>query len=204
MSELTIVDLGLGNLHSVARGVERAGALPRVTSDPDVVARASRLLVPGQGAFRDGAAAIAGELGEAIRAHLRADKPYLGICLGMQLLFERSDEAPGAQGFGWFAGEVRRLVPTAERKVPHMGWNTVTSTHPLLEDPLLDRQAWFYFVHGFHCVPEDSALTVATVDYGAPLCAAVGAGALFACQFHPEKSGPRGQRLLERFIAEAS
>lgn len=201
VSELTIVDLGLGNLHSVARGIERAGAVPRVTSDPKMVGRAARLLVPGQGAFRDGAAAIAGELGAAIRAHLEADKPYLGICLGMQLLFERSDEAPGAQGFGWFAGEVRRLIPTAERKVPHMGWNTVTSTHPLLES---ENEAWFYFVHGFHCVPADPALTVATVDYGEPLCAAVGQGALFACQFHPEKSGPRGQRLLERFIAEAA
>ena len=194
MARVTILDLGLGNLHSVAQAFERAGAHPTITSEAAEAAAAERLVVPGQGAFAEGA-------GDAIRAFLETGRPYLGICLGMQLLFERSDEAPGAAGLGAIAGEVRRFPADREDeagrrlKVPHMGWSVVRGAHPLLEDG-----AWYYFVHSYYCVPDDPALTVGTADYGGPFCAALARGPLFACQFHPEKSQRRGARLLTRFL----
>jgi glutamine amidotransferase len=193
----TIVDLGLGNLHSVQRAVERVGAVPSLTRDPDAVARADRLLVPGQGGFARGAESLEGGMGEALREHVGSGRPYFGICLGMQLLFERSEEAPDAKGLGVFGGSVDRLRPSGARKVPHMGWNALETEHPLL-----DAGSWFYFVHSFHCVPEDSSLIAATVDYGGPVCAAIGWGESFAVQFHPEKSQRRGEALLSKFLEE--
>lgn len=199
---ITVFDLGLGNLHSVTHAIARAtGEAPQRTRDPDEVARADRLVVPGQGAFRDGAQALAGAPGEALRSFLASGRPYLGICLGMQLLFERSDEAEGAAGLGHFPGAVRgfelgRVVEGRVRKVPHMGWAPVRSEHPLI-----DGDGWFYFVHSYHCVPDDPALAVASADHGERFCAAVAEGPVFACQFHPEKSQRRGARLLERFAS---
>ncbi len=192
---VTIVDLGLGNIQSVVRAFERAGAAPTRTVDASDVPSAERLVVPGQGAFRDGARALRSPLGEAVRRHLDSDKPYLGICLGMQLLFEASEEAPGERGLGFLRGEVKRFRPAvASLKVPHMGWNRVRSRHPLVDDG-----HWFYFVHSYYCVPRDASVAVVEAEYGAPFCAAVGGGRLFACQFHPEKSQRSGQRLLRRF-----
>ena len=168
------------------------------------------LILPGQGAFRDCSVALAGGLGEALRAHIEAGKPYLGICLGLQALFETSEEAPGARGLGLFAGGVVRLADGAVEpssgepvKVPHMGWNRVelvrAGAGPLRvfdADP-----PWLYFVHSYVCVPDDPSLVVATADHGGPFCAAIARGPLFACQFHPEKSGPVGRALVERFLA---
>ena len=193
----TIVDLGLGNLHSVARAVERVGAKPRLERDPDRVRRAERLLVPGQGGFAFGAASLSSGMGDALREYVASDRPYFGICLGMQLLFETSEEAPGARGLGVFEGSVERLAPPGGRKVPHMGWNALASRHELLPDG-----AWVYFVHSYHCVPRDESLVVATVDYGQSVCAAVARGRTFATQFHPEKSQRRGEALLRRFLDE--
>jgi glutamine amidotransferase len=207
---VVIADLGLGNLRSVARAFERVGARPTITADPAQVERAERLVVPGQGAFRDAAAALSGDLGAAVREVLRAGRPYLGICLGMQALFEASDEAPDASGLGWFPGHVRRFSfepgpatsasAARERlKVPHIGWNEVYGDHPLLP-----QRAWFYFVHSYHCVPDDPAITVGTAEHGAAFCAAVAAGAVFACQFHPEKSHRAGAQVLDRFMSSWS
>lgn len=203
MSRVTIVDLGLGNLRSVARAFERAGAEAAITSDPQTVRAAPRLVVPGQGAFRDAARALEGGLGGALREAIDAGRPYLGICLGMQTLFERSEEAPGAPGLGVLAGEVRRFAEPlhdprtgARLKVPHMGWNEIEGRHELLPD-----RGWFYFVHSYYCAPRDDALTVATADYGGAFCAAVARGSVFACQFHPEKSHDEGARLVERFLS---
>ncbi|MEM1415506.1 MAG: imidazole glycerol phosphate synthase subunit HisH [Myxococcota bacterium] len=201
---VTVVDLGLGNLHSVLRGLERAGAAPQVTRDADAVRRAGRLLVPGQGAFRDGARAVEGDLGVALREAVDAGVPYLGICLGMQLLFEASEEAPGAAGLGIFAGGVRRFPDSltdaegTRLKVPHMGWNRIASAHPLLEDG-----AYVYFVHSYCCAPDDVAVIAATADYGGPFCAAVARANVLACQFHPEKSQRRGEALLRRWLRDA-
>ncbi len=202
-THVTVVDLGLGNLHSVHQALLRVGAEPKLTRDPADIRAASRLVVPGQGAFREGSEALVGSLGEALRDYLAADRPYLGICLGMQLLFERSEEAPGHAGLGVLAGEVRRFAHDlrddagARLKVPHMTWSPLTLTRAT---PLVDEGAWYYFVHSYCCVPVDPAVTVATADHGGAFCAAVQCGSLFACQFHPEKSQRRGAKLLEAFL----
>lgn len=198
-----LVDTSMGNLRSVARALERAGAEVETTADPERVRAAERLVVPGQGAFGDCAKALDAGLREAIGEHLAKDRPYLGICLGMQVLFEGSEEAPGARGLGVVRGAVRRFGddlcdpsdPARRLKVPHMGWNEVAGRHPLLPE-----RAWFYFVHSYYCAPEDRSLEVGTAEYGAPFCAAIARGAMFACQFHPEKSQRAGAALLARFV----
>lgn len=197
--DVTLVDMGLGNLRSVARAFERAGASVTITGDAAEVARASCVVVPGQGAFRDGARALSGDLGVALREAIQRDVPYFGICLGMQLLFDRSDESPGDAGLSVFSGEVRRIPHVPGLKVPHMGWNEVTSSHPLLSD-----SSYFYFVHSYHCVPTDASLVASTVNYGGALCAAIARGKMFACQFHPEKSQDAGAHLIERFLSGAA
>ncbi len=202
---VAIVDLGLGNLHSVAKAFERAGAKPELSSDPDVLMRADRLVMPGQGAFKECAHALAGEVGDAVRAWIESGRPYLGICLGMQALFESSEEAPGERGLGIFRGTVRRFdedlrdTDGHRLKVPHMGWNQIRSTHPVFEDG-----EWYYFVHSYCCVPEDARLTVATANYGGAFCAAIARDNVLACQFHPEKSQHAGARLIGHFLGDVS
>jgi len=200
--EVLLLDLGLGNLRSVARALERAGAVVDVSGRVEALRRAPRLVVPGQGAFRDCASALEGELGEALLARLRSGVPYLGICLGMQVLFETSAEAPAARGLGLFPGQVVRLNPQgvdalsgAPLKVPHMGWNEVVGSHPLLP-----AREHFYFVHSYQVAPTEPGLTIATAEHGERICAAVARDNVFACQFHPEKSADAGARLLERFL----
>jgi glutamine amidotransferase len=200
---VSVVDLGLGNLRSVVRAIERAGGEATLVSGADEVARAERIVVPGQGAFRDFARALAHGVGDALVTALGRGTPYLGICLGMQLLFDESEEAEGERGLGLFRGRVRRFSDalvdpeTGERlKVPHMGWNLVRGSHPFLEP-----EAYFYFVHSYHCAPEDPSIVVGVADYGGEICAAVARGNVFACQFHPEKSDEAGRMLLEKFLA---
>lgn len=204
-ARVTIVDLGLGNLHSVAKAFERAGAQAELTSDPDTVSRADRVVVPGQGAFKECAHALAGEIGDAVRAWIDGGRPYLGICLGMQALFHSSEEAPGEKGLGIFPGTVKRfardLVDAEGRplKIPHIGWNQIDSSHPVFEDG-----EWYYFVHSYYCVPDDESLVVATTDYGGPFCAAIARDNVLACQFHPEKSQHAGARLIGRFLGDVA
>lgn len=198
--ELSVVDLGLGNLHSVVSAAHRVGAKATIIRGAEAIGRASRILVPGQGAFGDGTRALSGPgeadgVGEALLERIAAGVPYLGICLGMQLLFERSEEAPGAQGLGLFRGECRKFVAAPERKVPHMGWNVASSAHPFIDDG-----GYYYFVHSYYCVPEDKTLVAATADYDGAFCAAVAQDNVLATQFHPEKSQRRGESLLRRFL----
>lgn len=199
---VVIADLGLGNLRSVARAVERAGGEATLSADPDALLRAERIIVPGQGAFRDCGLALARGFGQALREVIARGTPYLGLCLGMQLLFEESEEAPGLKGLGHFKGRVVRFArefscaETGQRlKVPHMGWNTVHGRHSMLPE-----QAFFYFVHSYYCVPEDENVIVGTASYGSPFAVAVSKDNVFACQFHPEKSQAEGHHLLERFL----
>ncbi len=213
MSDVVIVDAGLGNLRSVEKSVARAAALSgkslqvEHSADPDKIRRASRIVVPGQGGFRDCAQVFAGPIGEAVREQLTAGTPYFGICLGLQVLLEASDEAPGA-GLGWFAGRVERLRGAGDVKIPHMGWNqlrlsadpTTAAPHPLLVEAGGDG-TWFYFVHSFHAVLRDQRLVVATCDYGPnTVTAAVARDHVFATQFHPEKSQGAGLKLLGAFL----
>lgn len=202
-ADAVLVDTGSGNLRSVARALERAGATVEVSADPDRVRAADRLVVPGQGAFGDCARALESGLGEAIAEHIGRDRPYLGVCLGMQLLFESSEEAPGVRGLGVLRGTVRRFAsdlvdpdePGRRLKVPHMGWSEVEGAHALLPE-----RGYFYFVHSYYCEPADASIEAGSADYGGRFCAAVARGALFACQFHPEKSQAAGARLLARFV----
>ena len=200
---VAIVDLGLGNLHSVVKAFERAGANAELSTDPDVLSRADRLVMPGQGAFKECAHALAGDIGEAVRSWIDSGRPYLGICLGMQALFESSEEAPGAKGLGIFRGTVKRFardLHDAEGhrlKVPHIGWNQIDSIHPVFEN-----RAWYYFVHSFYCVPDEKSVVAATTDYGGPFCSAVARDNVLACQFHPEKSQDAGARVISHFLGD--
>jgi glutamine amidotransferase len=205
MRDVVVVDLGLGNLHSVLRAFERAGAKPVLTSDADAIARADRVVVPGQGAFRECSVALGSGLGGAIASFIETGKPYLGICLGMQLLFESSEEAEGAPGLGLYRGRVARFGSDlhdpetgARLKVPHMGWNRVVVSN---DRAPVENGAWYYFTHSYCCVPADPSIAAVTFDYGGSFCAATAKDNVFACQFHPEKSHRAGSRLIERWLA---
>jgi imidazole glycerol-phosphate synthase subunit HisH len=206
-SRVAVVDYGMGNLQSVVqalRAAAPAGTEVLRTSSPDDVRRADRLVVPGQGGFRDAAARLAQEgLGESLLERMRAGTPYLGICLGLQVLFESSEEAPGVAGFGWFKGAVKKLVGSPSVKIPHMGWNSLTLTsggHPLLQ-AAGGEDTYVYFVHSFHAVASEPDVVRATVQHGDNVVtAAVGRDNVMATQFHPEKSQAAGIALLRRFL----
>jgi len=203
---ITIVDYGSGNLRSVQKAFERLGRAATITQSPAAVAAAERLVLPGVGAFGDAMRALdARGLVSPIRDHVRADRPFLGICMGLQLLFETGWEGGRHEGLGVLAGDVVRFDLPSECKVPHMGWNTVTWRSGGWPDdrgpPVSDRDdSYFYFVHSYHARPLDEAVIAAETDYGGAFCSAVRRGRLFATQFHPEKSQRAGLRLLEAFL----
>ena len=208
MSKLNalVVDVGLGNLRSVAKALETAGeGRVEVTRsrDPDAVRKAERIVVPGQGGFGACAAPLQGGLADALREAVGRGVPYLGICLGLQVLFEGSEEAPGVPGLGWFRGQVKRLERTPGLKIPHMGWNQLELEHggqPHLE-AAGGAGTWVYFVHSYHAVPAEPELCRATVSYGPNrVTAAVARDNVFATQFHPEKSQAAGLLLLKSFL----
>lgn len=195
---LTIVDYGSGNLRSVQKAFEKLGAAAAITTDPERVAAASRLVLPGVGAFGDAMRELHGRgLVEPILAHIRADRPFLGICMGLQLLFETGFEHGTHAGLGILPGEVVRFDLPDHFKVPHMGWNTAR-WHGSWQPPGAD--AHFYFVHSYHARPTDQSVVAATTDYGGDFCSAVRQGRLFATQFHPEKSQTAGLRLLDAWL----
>jgi glutamine amidotransferase len=197
---VTIVDYGSGNLRSVQKAVERLGVEARISDDPGIVAGADRLILPGVGAFGDAMRALNSRgLVEPITAHIRADRPFLGICMGLQLLFETGWEGGRHAGLGILPGEVTRFELPEGMKVPHMGWNEVRwrdGAGPV--GPGGD--SWFYFVHSYVARPGDATVVAATADYGGPFCAAVSRGRLLATQFHPEKSQAAGMGLLRAFL----
>jgi imidazole glycerol-phosphate synthase subunit HisH len=196
---IVVADLGSGNLRSVEKALTAVGAQVMVSADADLVGGADKLVVPGQGAFGACAAALDGQGGalrQAIGAFLASGRPFFGICIGMQLLFERSDENPESQGLGVLPGRVRRFIDRPGLKIPHMGWNQ-TRRGPAAGD--VTDGAFFYFVHSYYpdpARPEDVALTS---EHGAPFCCAVRRGPVFGTQFHPEKSQAAGLALLRGF-----
>jgi glutamine amidotransferase len=210
---VAIIDYGSGNLHSASKAFERAArehglAEPIVvTSDPDEVRRADRVVLPGVGAFADcrrGLDAVPGmvaALEESVRARGR---PFLGICVGMQLMAERGREYVVTPGLGWIAGEVDRIAPSDPGlKVPHMGWNTLNAyrAHPLLDGIAVGPQGLHaYFVHSFHLKPAERADLIAEADYGGAVTAVVGRDTMVGTQFHPEKSQRLGLRLIANFL----
>lgn len=202
MRPLAIVDYGMGNLRSVQKALERVGQAAEITRDPERVATAPAVVLPGVGAFGACMENLTGYgLAEPVRAAIDAGRPFLGICLGMQLLFEESEEFGPVRGLGVLPGRVVRFPESPERKVPHMGWNTlhVERRVPALAD--VAEGAYVYFVHSYYPVPADPALVATTTPYGEPFASSVARDNVFACQFHPEKSQRVGLRLLENFVA---
>ena len=197
---IAIVDYGAGNLRSVELALARLGVHTRVTADPDMLALADGLILPGVGAFSDAMAAL-GRSGTipAVLEAVGAGRPLLGICLGMQLLLDGSEEGPGVPGLGLIPGEVRRL-PGCGLKIPHMGWNSLTPAKPSPLFKGLPEEPYGYFVHSYACKAADPADVLAVTDYGVPFHAAVQRGRILGFQFHPEKSGDVGQKLLANFV----
>lgn len=196
--QVVIVDYGMGNLYSVARAVEAAGGVPLITSDPGAVDSASALIMPGVGTFGDCMANLRKTgLLPALRRYLEADRPYLGICLGMQVLFQAGEETPGVEGIGFFKGKAVR-IPT-EEKLPHVGWNRLRC---LRKGAFVSGQdgGHHYYIHSYCCEPEDGDIVTATTDYGMEMVAAVEKGRVLGLQFHPEKSDRQGILLLRKFI----
>lgn len=203
MSEkIALIDYGAGNLRSVHNALRAVGAAPNVTADPSDVLAADRIVLPGVGAFAacyEGLAAIDGMI-DALEQRVRRDGvPFLGICVGMQLLADAGIEHGRHKGLGWISGEVRPIAPQPNIKVPHMGWNDV---QPVRDHPVLVAGE-AYFLHGYHFVAADAADIAAQTDHGAPLTAATARDNIIGVQFHPEKSQKYGLALLERFLVWA-
>jgi glutamine amidotransferase len=198
---IALVDYGMGNLRSVEKALARVGGDVRIVSDAKNVLTADALVLPGVGAFGDCMANLrkAG-LVEAIREFIVSKRPFLGICLGFQALFESSEEAPGVTGLAAFPGSVPRFVANG-LKVPHMGWNQLRIRKrdcPLLKG--VNDGSYVYFVHSYYCAPSDSSLACGTTEYGIEFCSMLWAGNVFATQFHPEKSQAVGLKMLENFV----
>ena len=205
-----IIDYGIGNLYSVARAVEAAGGQARLTTDPSEVLTADRILLPGVGAFEPCMRTLAESgLADPVREFARTGRPFLGICVGMQLLFDYSLEFGRHPGLGLVSGHVAPIPPrdrAGQRKVPHIGWSALNRpegrdwSSTVLEGEV-NGVSSAYFVHSFSCVPERSADALASVDYGGyPICAAIPTDKITAVQCHPEMSGAVGQRIIQRFL----
>jgi glutamine amidotransferase len=205
--QVALVDYGAGNLRSVAKALERSGLVVDVTADPAALRRADGVVLPGVGAFADARASLSAKgLDAAVLAGLDAGRPYLGLCLGLQLLFDEADEHGITPGLGRFRGRVERFgdrAPDGTRLlVPHIGWNEVRwvregARHPMLA--ALPARDHYYFVHSYRAVPADAGDVVGWTEYGGDFAAAVAKERIFAVQFHPEKSQAAGKRLLDAF-----
>ena len=196
---IAIIDYGAGNLQSVEKALRHIGCECQVADRPQALSTAEGAVLPGVGAFGEAMSALrARGLEPAIREYTASGRPFLGICLGLQVLFESSEESPGALGLGLLPGKVLRLPGDQGLKIPHMGWNSLEIKRPgwLLEG--LEPEPYLYFVHSYYLQAQEQAVT-ATAEYGAEIHAAVEAGNLAACQFHPEKSGETGLRILRNF-----
>jgi glutamine amidotransferase len=197
---IAIIDYQMGNLRSVQKGFEKVGYEAVITSDPGVVEQAEKVVLPGVGAFGDAMVELrrrnlVGPICDAIEA----DKPFLGICLGLQLLFDVSYEGDQHAGLGILPGKVVRFDVPAEYKVPHMGWNAAIIRRPAPILKGIEEGAYFYFVHSYYVAPDDSEVVAVEADYHRPFCAMAWRGNMFATQFHPEKSQKHGLRILKNF-----
>lgn len=197
---ISIVDYGMGNLRSVQKAFEKLGVAAKIVTRPEEIQAAERLVLPGVGAFRDAIHELQRqELVEPIKSHIHADKPFLGICLGLQMLFDISHEDGEWPGLGVIPGRVVRFAEHPELKVPHMGWNQleVVGEPRLLKN--IPREAYFYFVHSYFVEPQDDSVIAARTEYGQRFVSMIARGNLFATQFHPEKSQTVGLKLLHNF-----
>jgi glutamine amidotransferase len=196
---IAIIDYGAGNLRSVANAIARLGYQPRITSDPDEIIKAQAVILPGVGAAGDTMASLKRlKLAEPIRQLASEGRPFLGVCVGLQVLFTSTEEGGGHECLGIIPGQVRKLPPGL--KIPHMGWNQVKQmiSHPVFAG--IPDEANFYFVHSYYAEPGDRSLVAGETEYGVRLCSVIARENLVATQFHPEKSGETGLRLYDNFI----
>lgn len=200
MQKIAVLDYGMGNLLSVRKAIEFVGAFPMITSNPAEICSADGIVLPGVGNFGDGIRNLCKMgLDSVIRNLINEGKPFLGICLGMQLLMEESEESPETSGLGIFKGKVLRF-PRGELKVPHMGWNQmkIEKNHPCLDD--IPDMSYFYFVHSYYVSAQDPEVILGTTFYGNEFASAIGRKNVFATQFHPEKSQDIGLQIIRNFI----
>ena len=197
---IAIIDYGTGNLRSVSQAFEAVGQQAVVTRDPRVIGNASHVVLPGVGAFGDCMANVERYgLAEPIRTAIQSGKPFLGICLGLQLLFEESEEFGTHKGLGMIPGKVRRFATDQGLKVPHMGWNNVMIERPCPLFEGIPNGSYWYFVHSFYIDPSDKTVAATTTDYGTTFVSSIWRDNVVACQFHPEKSQAVGLQLIKNF-----
>lgn len=198
---IAIIDYDAGNIKSVEKALLYLGQEAVITRDPETILGADGVILPGVGAFGDAMEKLwSYHLVPVIRQCIQEDKPFLGICLGLQLLFESSEESPGVEGLGVLKGKVVRLPENAGLKIPHIGWNDLKLHHSGRLFEGVEEGSYVYFVHSYYLAAQDPAIVTATAEYGTTIHASVEKGNVFACQFHPEKSSDVGQRILRNFI----
>lgn len=198
---LAIIDYGAGNLRSVQKACEFIGAEAQITSDTETILSADQVILPGVGAFGDCMSSIRGRgIDKCIYKVIENGTPFLGICLGLQLLFEGSQESPNVSGLGILDGEIVKIPDKSDLKIPHMGWNSLSfpKFSPLFNE--IDENSFVYFVHSYYMQPADKSIVSATCEYSATLPVALSQGNIHATQFHPEKSGEVGLKILKNFI----
>ncbi|MBQ8527065.1 MAG: imidazole glycerol phosphate synthase subunit HisH [Lachnospiraceae bacterium] len=199
---IAIIDYDAGNIKSVEKAIIALGEIPVLTRDPQVILSAEKVILPGVGSFGDAMEKLRGYgLVEVIREVVAKKTPFLGICLGLQLLFERSDESEGVEGLGILQGEILRIPDAPELKIPHIGWNSLKFPRVGKLFKGLDEDCYVYFVHSYYLKAADESIVTATTDYSTLIHASVEKDNVFACQFHPEKSSDVGLTILKNFLA---
>lgn len=198
---IAIIDYDAGNIKSVEKALQQLGAEVVITKDARTILSADKVILPGVGAFGDAMANLRKfHLDQVIYQVVEKGTPFLGICLGLQLLFERSDETPGVEGLGILKGEILRIPECNDLKIPHMGWNSLHLQHEGRLFRGLPEDSYVYFVHSYYLKAEDEKIVKATAEYGVNIHASVEKGNVFACQFHPEKSSDVGLMILKNFV----
>lgn len=198
---IAIIDYDAGNIKSVEKALQKLGAEVVVTKDPEIILQADKVILPGVGAFGDAMANLKKyQLDQVIYKVVEKKTPFLGICLGLQLLFERSDETPGVEGLGILKGEVVRIPEKEGLKIPHMGWNALHFQHEGRLFRGIAQQSYVYFVHSYYLKAQEEEIVKATTEYGVHIHASVEKENVFACQFHPEKSSDVGLQILKNFV----
>ncbi len=198
---IAIIDYDAGNLRSVSKALETLGEKPVITRDRETLFQADKVILPGVGSFGDAMGKLCQYgLAEVIRQITDSKKPFLGICLGLQLLFEKSDECPGVKGLSILPGEILRIPDCPGLKIPHMGWNSLSITPGARLFKGIENGAYVYFVHSYYCKAKEESIVAASAEYSTHIHASVERENVFACQFHPEKSGSVGLQILKNFI----
>ena len=199
---IAVIDYGAGNIRSVLKAFKYIGCDAKVTDDANEIAGAAAAVLPGVGAFGDAMESIKSSgLAEPVRGYISSGKPFLGICLGLQLLFEESEESPGERGLGVFKGKILRIPESSGLKIPHIGWNSldIKKSGGLFDGA--EENPYVYFVHSYYLKAEDRGIVSSPAEYGVAIDASIQSGNVFAAQFHPEKSGSAGLKMLKNFVS---